>query len=494
MKRNLTAAFGATVLLVCTTVMAELPVEQAILTDAPDVPPVITRTTPAKVVVDLEVKEVVKNIADDVQYTFWTFGGSVPGKFIRVREGDQVEFHLANHPNNKLPHNIDLHAVTGPGGGAASSFTAPGHKSQFSFKAINAGLYVYHCATAPVGMHVANGMYGLIYVQPREPLPAVDHEYYVMQGDFYTEGAFGEKGLQPFSMQRAIDERPSYVVFNGAVGALVGDKALPAKVGDKIRLFVGNGGPNLISSFHVIGEIFDAVYTEGGTLANQKNVQTTLVPAGGSAIVEYQLEVPGTFVIVDHSIFRTFNKGSLGMMKVIGDENREIYSGKEVDETYLGEQADTASSQQEIGKLKGEYEQAMKESPKLQKLSKQILVAEGKKVYANNCLMCHQANGEGVAAVFPPLAQSDYLSKLASETDRQHLISIPLNGLSSKIIVNGAEYSAPMPPLANLSDQDVAAVLTYITNTWGNSASAFDLEEVHKARIELSQSKEQAKH
>ena len=221
--------------------------ERAVLSQAPFVPPPITRRHATKVVVNLEVREVVKRMADGVNYNFWTFGGDVPGSFIRVREGDQVEFHLANHPSSKMPHNIDLHAVTGPGGGAASSFTAPGHESQFSFKAINPGLYVYHCATAPVGMHVANGMYGLILVEPKEGLSPVDREYYVMQGDFYTVGRFGEEGLQPFDQRKAEDERPSYVVFNGSVGALVGDKALKAKVGEKVRFFIGNGGPNLVS-------------------------------------------------------------------------------------------------------------------------------------------------------------------------------------------------------------------------------------------------------
>ena len=188
--------------------------EVATLTDAPNVPPPITRTHATRVIVTLEVREVVKRIADGVDYTFWTFGGSVPGKFIRVREGDEVEFHLRNHPGNRMPHNIDLHGVTGPGGGAASSFTAPGHRSQFTFKALNEGIYVYHCATAPVGMHVANGMYGLILVEPPGGLPKVDHEFYVMQGDFYTTGKYREKGLQPFDMEKAIDERPTYVLFN----------------------------------------------------------------------------------------------------------------------------------------------------------------------------------------------------------------------------------------------------------------------------------------
>src|SRR5579885_1208108 len=279
----------------------ELPVETAVLTAPPNVPPPIGRLHSAHVIVNLTVKEVVKRLADGVTYTFWTFGGTVPGSFIRVREGDLVEFHLRNNPNNKMPHNIDLHGVTGPGGGAAASFTAPGHESQFTFKALNEGLYVYHCATAPVGMHVANGMYGLILVEPPEGLPKVDHEYNVMQGDFYTTGKYREKGLQPFDMDKAIDERPTYVVFNGAEGALTGDKALTAKTGETVRLFVGNGGPNLVSSFHVIGEIFDRVQYEGGTHV-QENVQTTLIPAGGAAIVEFHTEVPGSYVLVDHSI------------------------------------------------------------------------------------------------------------------------------------------------------------------------------------------------
>ena len=246
---------------------SDLPIEKAVLTAAPQVPPPINRDHPAKVVIHLETVEKVGRLSDGVDYTFWTFGGDVPGSFIRVREGDMVEFHLDNHPSSKMPHNIDLHAVTGPGGGATSSFTAPGHSSKFSFQALNPGLYVYHCATAPVGMHIANGMYGLILVEPKEGMSKVDKEYYVMQSEFYTRGGYGEEGLQPFDMAKAIDEDADYVVFNGSVGAMVGDNAIRANVGETVRLFVGNGGPNLVSSFHVIGEIFDSVYVEGGDLS-----------------------------------------------------------------------------------------------------------------------------------------------------------------------------------------------------------------------------------
>ena len=300
--------------------------EVAVLTEAPNVPPAITRTHATKVIVNLDVIEKTMRLADGVDYTMWTFGGSMPGRFIRVREGDQVELHLKNDKHSSMPHNIDLHAVTGPGGGAKSSLTLPGGESVFTFAALNPGLYVYHCATAPVPMHIANGMYGMILVEPKAGLPKVDREFYVMQSEFYTHGKFGEKGLQTLDMEKGIEERPSYVVFNGAVGSLTGDKALQAKVGERVRLFVGNGGPNLISSFHVIGEVFDNVYTEGGTVASQHNVQTTLVPAGGSAVVEFGVEKPGDLILVDHSIFRAFNKGALGMLHVSGEDNAKVFA------------------------------------------------------------------------------------------------------------------------------------------------------------------------
>jgi nitrite reductase (NO-forming) len=454
--------------------------ERAVLTSAPDVPPPIKRTHPTKVVVELEVLEVVKRIADGVDYLFWTFGGDVPGSFIRVREGDLVEFHLLNHPTSKLPHNIDLHSVTGPGGGAASSFTAPGHRSQFSFKAINPGLYVYHCATAPVGMHVANGMYGLILVEPKEGLPPVDREFYVMQGDFYTAGKFGEEGLQPFDNNKAIAEQPTYVLFNGAVNALVGDRALKAKVGEKVRLYVGNGGPNLISSFHVIGEIFDTVYQEGGVVPSQRQVQTTLVPAGGSAIVEFGLDVPGTFILVDHSLFRAFNKGALGMLKVEGPENLLVYSGKEVDAIYLGQQATAGSdAERRVAELQARRTAAIAENPQIAGLTKEIQMEKGRNVYMQTCYACHMPEGEGLPGVFPPLAKADYLM-----ADKERSIHIVLQGMSGAITVNGKDYNSAMP-VFDLTDDQVANVLTYVRNSWGNSGDAVTVDEVKRVRAAL---------
>ena len=453
--------------------------EQAVLTQAPNVPPPIKRKQPTKVIVHLEVREIVRKLADGVEYLFWTFGGEVPGSFIRVREGDLVEFHLANHPSSKMPHNIDLHAVTGPGGGAASSFTAPGHESQFSFKAINPGLFVYHCATAPVGMHVANGMYGLILVEPSYGFPPVDHEYYVMQGDFYTQGKFGEEGLQAFDMEKAVDEKPSYVVFNGAVDSLVGDKALKAKVGENLRLFVGNGGPNLTSSFHVIGEIFDTVYQEGGIVPSQHQVQTTAIPAGGSAIVEFKVDVPGTFILVDHALFRAFNKGALGMLKVDGPPNLLVYSGKEVDAVYLGKQAFAGTKDEaKVEELQAKMREAIKTDPKISGLSKDIIMEKGKRVYNQTCFACHQATGLGLPGVFPPLAKSDYLM-----SDKERAIRGVIKGQSGEMTVNGQKYNGVMPPVM-INDEQIAQVLTYIRNSWGNEGDIVTVDEVKRVHAE----------
>jgi nitrite reductase (NO-forming) len=433
---------------------------EAEMTAPPHVPRPVGKRAATKLIVNMEVIEKEMEMADGVTYNYWTFDGSVPGSFIRTRVGDEIEFHFKNHPDSKLPHNIDLHAVTGPGGGAESSYVAPGHQATFNFKTMNPGLYVYHCATAPVGMHIANGMYGLILVEPAGGLPPVDREYYVMQGDFYTEGEYGERGLQAFDMNKAIDEDADYVVFNGKVGGLTGENALHAKVGETVRLYVGNGGPNLISSFHVIGEIFDRVYAEGGTTINE-NVQTTLIPAGGAAIVEFKVDVPGELVLVDHSIFRAFNKGALGILEVEGPENTKVFGGKTAESVYnpgtvvSSEAAATEKNDEPI--VEASFEEKME---------------RGKTVYTQSCLACHQATGQGVPNAFPPVAASDWLN-----ADPHRAIDAVKFGLSGEIKVNGNVYNSVMPK-QNISDEDIASVLTYIYNNWDNNKTEVTTEMV----------------
>jgi nitrite reductase (NO-forming) len=286
-------------------------------------PPVGARREPQLIKETIEIKEVVGYVDDGVAFDFWTFGGTIPGPMVRVRVGDTVELTLKNPAESKATHNIDFHSATGPGGGAKATTIAPGQSATIRFKAMNPGVFVYHCAVAPIPHHISAGMYGLMVVEPEEGLPPVDKEFYVMQGDLYLEGARGEKGLRGFSMDKMLDERPDYVTLNGSVGAIAGDRAFKADVGDTVRIFFGVGGPSLVSSFHVIGEIFDRVMVEGATEWST-NIQTTLVPAGGATIVDFKVEVPGTLMMVDHSLGR-LHKGCVGMIEVEGDENPDVF-------------------------------------------------------------------------------------------------------------------------------------------------------------------------
>lgn len=298
-------------------------------------------------------------------------------------------------------------------------------------------------------MHIANGMYGLILVEPEGGLPPVDHEYYVMQGEIYTMGGYGQEGLQNFSMEKALAESPDYVVFNGSVGSLVGDNALRAEVGERIRLFVGNGGPSLVSSFHVIGEIFDLVYHEAGSTVSE-NVQTTLLPAGGAAIVEFEVQVPGNYLLVDHAIFRAFNKGALGMLTVAGREDSVIYSGRIAEGVYLPE----GGAVQAIPGVQAQPPRASTTEER---------VAFGQRVYTQNCVACHQAEGQGIPGAIPPLSGSDFLN-----ADETRAIEVVVKGLDGPITVNGNMFNSIMPSL-QLSDEDVANVLTYIYSQWENA-------------------------
>lgn len=275
--------------------------------------------------INLTAKEVIGEMAPGVTFNYWTFDGTVPGPMLRVREGDTVELTLHNDPTSLHNHNIDLHAVTGPGGGAVATNVKPGESKTITFKALNPGIYIYHCAHPNVANHMAHGMYGLILVEPKNPLPEVDKEFYVVQGEFYSAGALGRKGLQLFDAEAMLDGKPQYVVFNGRTGALATN--MSAEVGDTVRMYVGNGGVNFISSFHVIGEIFDRVYREGDLVgAPGESIQSTLIPAGGAVAVDFTVDYPGKYILVDHALAR-LDRGAWGVLDVTGEANPEIFSG-----------------------------------------------------------------------------------------------------------------------------------------------------------------------
>jgi nitrite reductase (NO-forming) len=303
-------------------------VEADISREPGDVPPPVGKRDPQTVRVDLFSVEVEGRLAEGTTFGYWTFNGKVPGPFIRVRVGDTIDIHLKNSADSAMIHSVDFHAATGPGGGAASLQVDPGSEKSMTWKALMPGLYIYHCATPMVAEHIANGMYGMILVEPEGGLPPVDREFYVMQGEIYSDIAYGQHGSAEFSVDKLLAEHPEYFVFNGSVGALTKLHPLHAKVGDTVRIFFGVGGPNFTSSFHVIGEIFDKVYMLGGmTSPPLQGIQTVTVPAGGAVITEFKVDVPGNYTLVDHALARA-ERGLLGILNVEGPKNPDIYNGE----------------------------------------------------------------------------------------------------------------------------------------------------------------------
>jgi len=299
---------------------------QDISKSAKDLPKALNRKQAKKVAFKLETVEVISDIAPGISYQYWTFNNTVPGPFLRVRENDIVEITLHNDKSSSHSHAIDLHAVTGPGGGKAVTEVEPGETKTLVFKATTPGLFIYHCAAGNPATHIANGMYGMILVEPKQGMAKVDHEFYIMQGELYTQGRIGKKGFQKFNSRKMIDERPEYIIFNGRTGALVKEGQLNTKVGDKVRLFIGNAGVTKVASFHIIGEIFDRVYPEAALNNPLTDIQTTLIPAGGASVVEFKVDYPGNYVLVDHALARV-DRGAWGILNVSGAKNDSLYSG-----------------------------------------------------------------------------------------------------------------------------------------------------------------------
>lgn len=297
-----------------------------IVRDPADVPAPAGNRPPQIVRVTLTARELQGKLDPDsgTTYGYWTFDGTVPGPMIRVRQDDTVEVTIRNEGSSHMPHSIDLHAAIGPGGGAVMTQTLPGQAMTFTFTATTPGLFVYHCGTPVVAEHISNGMYGLILVEPPGGLPAVDREFYVMQGELYTAAPVGTEGAQRFDLQKLLDERPEYLLFNGAVGALTKEHPLKAHTGQTVRIYFGNAGPNLTASPHVMGEIFTTVYDLGAVTAPAlTNVQTASVPPGGAAILELKTPMPGQFGLVDHAISRMV-KGLMAHVEVEGDATAEL--------------------------------------------------------------------------------------------------------------------------------------------------------------------------
>ncbi|MFW5966753.1 MAG: copper-containing nitrite reductase [Persicimonas sp.] len=305
---------------------------------ADDIPGPIERDNNEEVEFTIESEEVIAEVEDGTTYEMWTYNGTVPGPMLRVKEGDDVIVNVDNHEDSSMSHSIDFHAVTGPGGGAEVLQVPPGERRSLKFNAKQAGLYVYHCATPHIPTHLARGMYGLILVEPKEGLEPVDHEYYVVQGEYYTDAKPGTKGHQTENSDRLFEEQPTYVVYNGRVGSLTGDRAMTADVGDTVRVFYGVGGPNTTSAFHVIGEIFDRVYPEAALLNEpKKNVQTTTVPPGGATMVEFEVDYPGSYLFVDHALTR-LDKGAVGILNVEGEKDEDLYKSLDGIDPLEGEE------------------------------------------------------------------------------------------------------------------------------------------------------------
>lgn len=296
-----------------------------IVRDPTDLPGPIGDREPELVTIVTGTVELQGQLADGTAYEYWTFDGKVPGPFWRARVGDTIQLTLRNPAESKNTHSIDLHAVNGPGGGAAVMQVPPGEEKTFTFKALKPGLYIYHCATPSVAHHISAGMYGLILIEPEGGLPHVDHEFYVGQHEIYTQQPFGTKGVLTHDHAKMLNELPEYVLMNGAVGALTDKYPMQVNVGESVRIYYGVGGPNLTSSFHVIGDIWDRVWNQASITSDPLlDVQTTTVAPGGATIVDFVPDVPGTYLLVDHALSR-LERGAVGHVIAEGDEDPEIF-------------------------------------------------------------------------------------------------------------------------------------------------------------------------
>ena len=328
------------------------PDDEVHISIAPEVPPAMARSDQRTWSVELESIEGICPLdpANEISTEMWGYriAGSdaicgSPGPVLRGRVGDFVTISLTNLASSMHPHNIDFHAVTGQGGGAAALVANPGETRTVHARLLYPGVFMYHCAYGDVPSHIAHGMYGMFIVDPEEPLPAVDHEWSISQSEWYvTRVGEEDQGVARFDPDALLLEEPRYVTFNGRTDALTGDNALTMSTGERARIYFVNQGINLVSSFHPIGSHWDLVYPEAATHPSNRAIrgsQSTLVVAGGGTVVEMDALVPSTVILVDHALVRTFYKGAVGHVVIDGEPDPEIFGVPEGQESSSEEAA-----------------------------------------------------------------------------------------------------------------------------------------------------------
>jgi len=297
-----------------------------------NIPPPVKRDHSIHHEITFDGGEVEAEIEPGAKFLYMPYNGQVPGPMIRVRQGDSVTLTLRNDRRSTTWHSIDLHAVYGPGGGAEALTVLPGESKTITFKTMYPGAFTYHCAVpGEMDVHIARGMYGMIVVEPEEGLPHVDREFYLGQNETYTKQMPGTPGPRDFDSERLLHEQATYVIFNGAYNALTAKRfgAMKAKVGETVRVFMVNGGPNLLSSLHPIGNVWSRVWIMGAfATPPMRFLQSVLVPPGNAVVAEMELPVPETIKIVDHALTRATNKGGVAEIVVTGEENPEIFNAK----------------------------------------------------------------------------------------------------------------------------------------------------------------------
>ena len=263
------------------------------------------------------LKDVVHEVAPGIKYSAWAFAGGAPGPVIHVRQGQPVEMTLTN--GGAIPHSVDFHAARIAPNIAFNDVT-PGESFTFSFVADDPGVFMYHCGTKPVLMHIANGMYGAIVVEPAKPLPKADREYVLVSSEWYLT-APASNAPASFDMAKAHQMAPDWVTWNGYAGQYV-THPLTAIPGETVRFWVVAAGPSFDTDFHVVGTLLDRAWLDADMTQHLRNVQTATVPAGGGGIFDVKIDQPGLYPFVSHS-FASVDMGQVGLLKV-GDVARTM--------------------------------------------------------------------------------------------------------------------------------------------------------------------------